>query len=474
MFCQRCGKEIPDGEAVYIDGFALCEDCAAAPEGAETDFFEADVIEADVVETAVIETDEDADAEADEDDPEVIDVDFSDADDPPPPDPPDEDAPPPMPEKPRLPVWQKLLWVFGGLLFCGTVVAILFYVHVLCIHDWIPAGCETPETCRICGMTRGDVGGHDWRDADCTTPVTCDICGATEGSPLGHDWQAPDCTTPITCARCGATDGEPLGHDWQDADCEHPRTCALCGETEGEPLGHDWKDADCTTPKTCKRCGATEGDPLGHDWQDADCTTPKTCKVCGETEGEPAGHQWADATLTTPKTCTVCGETEGTALDIATFTPLELMHVSKDDYVEAADAYYKEAGCDACVYSGYQDTMMSRTFPDYCLAYNGQSDGPDHIHVWDGKVTASTYVGMTYNSLVATLGKPKGYTVDEDEGWQVVYYEIDGVWVHYYFRAKTFYDEIVDYLSGHDSGVTIYDGTLTVKEAMLSDSKWYD
>ena len=109
---------------------------------------------------------------------------------------------------------------------------------------------------------------HDFAPADCTNPKTCKVCGATEGEPLGHDWKAADCTNPKTCTRCGKTVGKALGHDWKAADCTNPRTCKVCGATEGEALGHDWKAADCTNPKTCKVCGITEGEPLGHKWSE--------------------------------------------------------------------------------------------------------------------------------------------------------------------------------------------------------------
>ena len=113
-----------------------------------------------------------------------------------------------------------------------------------------------------------------------------------------HDFAPADCTNPKTCKVCGATEGKALGHDWKAADCTNPRTCKVCGATEGEALGHDWKAADCTNPRTCKVCGATEGEALGHDWKAADCTNPKTCKVCGITEGEPLGHKWSEWVLT--------------------------------------------------------------------------------------------------------------------------------------------------------------------------------
>ena len=133
-----------------------------------------------------------------------------------------------------------------------------------------------------------------------------------------HDWEPADCTSPKTCKECGEEKGKPLGHQWEDATCDMPKTCSECGETEGDPLGHQWNDATCTSAKTCAVCGATEGEALGHQWNDATCTSAKTCAVCGATEGDPLGHQadeWAtvkSATCTEEgeekATCSVCGE----------------------------------------------------------------------------------------------------------------------------------------------------------------------
>lgn len=122
-------------------------------------------------------------------------------------------------------------------------------------HEWQNASCTEPETCSVCGETRGEALGHRWRGADCTTPETCARCGETRGEPLGHDWQEADCTTPETCSRCGETQGEPLGHQWQDASCTEPEICSVCGETRGEPLGHDAAPADYWSASVCSRCG---------------------------------------------------------------------------------------------------------------------------------------------------------------------------------------------------------------------------
>lgn len=107
-------------------------------------------------------------------------------------------------------------------------------------------------------------GVHIWKDADCTHPQSCAICGKTKGEPLGHDWREAGCENPMVCDRCGELQGQILGHDWQDAACETPRTCTRCGKTTGEPLGHDWQEATYEAPSTCSHCGATRGTVRGY------------------------------------------------------------------------------------------------------------------------------------------------------------------------------------------------------------------
>ena len=111
-----------------------------------------------------------------------------------------------------------------------------FIITPACSHEWIPATCETPETCAECGETRGDVVEHEWVVATCTTPKTCNLCKATEGEALEHNWKGGSCTEARVCDRCSFVDNDSVGHDWIDATYEKPKTCAICGITEGLPL----------------------------------------------------------------------------------------------------------------------------------------------------------------------------------------------------------------------------------------------
>ena len=123
---------------------------------------------------------------------------------------------------------------------------------------------------------------HQWEDATCTEPETCAVCGETRGEALGHRWRNAGCEEPETCARCGETRGEAPGHDWQPATCTKPETCAACGETRGEVLGHDWQPATCTESEVCSVCGETRGEALGHDATPADYWSASVCSRCGE------------------------------------------------------------------------------------------------------------------------------------------------------------------------------------------------
>ena len=212
-------------------------------------------------------------------------------------------------------------------------------------HDWSPATCSTPKTCKRegCGATEGTALGHSWQEATCDAPKQCKNCKTVEGEALGHDWVAATCTTKKTCRRCSTTQGFELGHitvmdAGKAATCTEPGLtegshCGRCGETlvmqnVVPARNHDWSAATCSTPKTCKRegCGATEGTALGHSWQEATCDAPKQCKNCKTVEGEALGHDWVAATCTTKKTCRRCSTTQG----------FELGHITVIDAGKAA------------------------------------------------------------------------------------------------------------------------------------------
>lgn len=161
------------------------------------------------------------------------------------------------------------------------LLAALLLTGCACTHEWSPATCVTPATCKKCGETMDEARGHKWMDATCTSPRTCDVCLITSG--------------------------EPAGHEWKDATCLEPKTCSACGLQEGSALGHDWSEATCAVPKTCKRCEEIESELLEHTWNEATCVLPKTCSVCGETEGEALGHTEGKWKTVATATCTEVG-----------------------------------------------------------------------------------------------------------------------------------------------------------------------
>ena len=118
--------------------------------------------------------------------------------------------------------------------------------------------------------------GHDFAPATCTTPKTCkrDGCGATEGIALGHDWKDATCTAPKTCKRdgCGATEGEPNGHtegaEWKNDANYHWHICSVdgCGAViESSKAAHtpDREAATETEPVKCAVCDYEIAPALG-------------------------------------------------------------------------------------------------------------------------------------------------------------------------------------------------------------------
>ncbi len=227
------------------------------------------------------------------------------------------------------------------------------------MHDWAPATCVRPKTCKTCGETEGgpDPANHtgetevrNQREAACeeagyTGDTCCAACGQVlaqgrEIPAAGHRWDAGRVIHSATCQVEGV-----IRH-----------TCAVCGETRTDilptdPDGHLWDDGSVLIPATCTEegiarytctaCGATETrvlplDPAHHaggqevrNAKEASCedegyTGDTYCSACGVKleDGKTvpaAGHKWQWATMKAPKTCRVCGKTEGEPLRVITF-----------------------------------------------------------------------------------------------------------------------------------------------------------
>ncbi len=133
---------------------------------------------------------------------------------------------------------------------------------------------------------------HSWIDSTCTEPDTCSICGATRGSANGHTVEEWTTVVEATCT----SKGEKTG------------VCTVCGETvtqETSRLNHEYEweiteDATCTSngtnTGTCTYCGYTVEKSIqatGHKYGEWETIREPTCSVAGEES----------------KTCTVCGYT---------------------------------------------------------------------------------------------------------------------------------------------------------------------
>lgn len=79
--------------------------------------------------------------------------------------------------------------------------------HSFSVEGIFAAGCDFEGNvtvfCQLCGQRYSAVQaalGHDWAEADCTVPVTCKVCGVTQGDVLPHTF------TNGECSLCGAPD----------------------------------------------------------------------------------------------------------------------------------------------------------------------------------------------------------------------------------------------------------------------------
>lgn len=79
------------------------------------------------------------------------------------------------------------------------VVFVSIVAFYTCYHKWDNATCVKPQTCRICGKTKGEELGHKWKGATCIEPKTCIVCNKTKEKELGH---APDGWATIKEATC--------------------------------------------------------------------------------------------------------------------------------------------------------------------------------------------------------------------------------------------------------------------------------
>ena len=161
---------------------------------------------------------------------------------------PDEPQPPPVKKTPR--------GLIGGIAALLALLLIAFFT----IHSWKPATCTEPETCRICGKTRGEALGHRYTEATCLEAAVCTVCGDVSTGATGHDWgewtvvSEPTCTEEGLRQRICANDPSHVeteaipakGHTWKDATCTEPSVCTVCGDVSTGATGHDWGEPEYT------------------------------------------------------------------------------------------------------------------------------------------------------------------------------------------------------------------------------------
>ncbi|MGN0585405.1 MAG: hypothetical protein ACI4JD_08125 [Ruminococcus sp.] len=166
---------------------------------------------------------------------------------------------------------------------------------------------------------------------------------------------------------------------------------------------------------------------------------------------------------------------EGEKGVFAEYTALDLAGVTKAEFKNrAVDTYSPGSGCDACYGSSY--TLSSDLFPGYILAFGSEDTSrPKHIHIKSGKVTDSTYIGMSYAELENTLGKPAQWEYHGMNGDLVAVYYISGVEVWYSFFG--YGSDLMNQIGSGDpipgSDVEVYDKSITFSSAQVRNSNQF-
>ena len=173
---------------------------------------------------------------------------------------------------------------------------------------------EMVYECIVCGETAKievlEKLPHEYMEATCEEPETCEVCGATRGKALGHIGGEATCEDKAICTRCDEEYGEFGAHKFSKATCTKAKTCSICGDTEGDELGHSYTNA-CDT--SCNRCGVKR--TIKHKYSN-NCDT--TCNVCKAVRKTTHAYKTTTKAATTSKNgsivkaCTVCGKVAST------------------------------------------------------------------------------------------------------------------------------------------------------------------
>lgn len=91
----------------------------------------------------------------------------------------------------------------------------------VCSHNYTAATCDKPQTCTLCGQTKGYASGdHIWEFSSCTTEKVCKTCRTKlMGSTPGHSWKRATCTEPERCTVCNETRAAAHGHQMRFTKC---------------------------------------------------------------------------------------------------------------------------------------------------------------------------------------------------------------------------------------------------------------
>lgn len=157
------------------------------------------------------------------------------------------------------------------------------FYYADCPHAFYEPSCTEGERCYKCGMVVSLPNGHRCDNLTCNSDDICKVCGENVPADEGlHIYNAATCILPETCGVCGKTRGKALGHSYSPATCLAPETCTRCMETRGGPSGHS------TDKGICKDCGLeifeSEYERIGYYFVNQGIYTDKGCYVIGKVE----------------------------------------------------------------------------------------------------------------------------------------------------------------------------------------------
>lgn len=127
------------------------------------------------------------------------------------------------------------------------------YFYGSCEHTFTEADCTNAATCQSCGMVNGLPKGHCMPlTYNCKTAQVCFVCNAKVEPSNIHDFAPANCGNPRTCKVCGLTRGEATGDHkelWA-ATCTKGAMCKTCYHTVSKPLGHTTSNGICSRCRT--------------------------------------------------------------------------------------------------------------------------------------------------------------------------------------------------------------------------------